>query len=72
LGGDGAVSGNGPFRARINEGSGSFVRARNEPDPFIFRLYLSFHYVEVFYNRERLHSSLGYRSPEEFEKMFPN
>ena len=26
-------------------------------------------YIEVFYNRQRLHQSLGYRSPEEFEKM---
>jgi len=28
-----------------------------------------FDYIEVFYNRQRLHSSLGYRSPTEFEKM---
>ncbi len=28
-----------------------------------------FDYIEVFYNRQRLHSSLGYRSPDEFEKM---
>jgi putative transposase len=26
-----------------------------------------FEYIETFYNRERLHSSLGYMSPEEFE-----
>lgn len=27
-----------------------------------------FHYIEVFYNKERLHSSLGYMSPEEYER----
>jgi putative transposase len=27
-----------------------------------------FEYIEVWYNRQRLHSSLGYLSPEEFEK----
>ena len=27
-----------------------------------------FEYMEVFYNRQRLHSSLGYVSPEQFEK----
>ena len=26
-----------------------------------------FEYVEMFYNRKRLHSSLGYRSPHEYE-----
>jgi transposase InsO family protein len=27
-----------------------------------------FEYIEVFYNRTRLHSSIGYNSPEEYEK----
>jgi len=27
-----------------------------------------FHYIELFYNRERLHSALDYRSPIQFEK----
>ncbi len=26
-----------------------------------------FDYIEAFYNRERLHSTLGYRSPDEYE-----
>ena len=26
-----------------------------------------FDYIEAFYNRERLHSTLGYRSPAEYE-----
>ena len=29
-----------------------------------------FEYVEVFYNRHRSHSALGYRSPEQYEKLF--
>jgi transposase InsO family protein len=28
-----------------------------------------FEYIEIFYNRKRLHSSLGYYSPEEYEKL---
>jgi len=32
-----------------------------------------FEYIEIYYNRERKHSSLGYKSPEQFEKlMFKN
>ena len=26
-----------------------------------------FEYIEVFYNRERIHSALGFMSPEQFE-----
>jgi transposase InsO family protein len=29
-----------------------------------------FEYIEVFYNRERLHSTLGYKSPAAFEQEF--
>ena len=28
-----------------------------------------FDYVEVFYNPSRMHSTLNYRSPDEYEKM---
>jgi putative transposase len=28
-----------------------------------------FDYIEVFYNRERRHSTLGQRSPAEYEKI---
>ncbi len=31
-----------------------------------------FEYIEVFYNRQRRHSSLGYRSPAEFEEAMEN
>ena len=29
-----------------------------------------FYYIEIFYNRERKHSSIGYKSPVDFEKGF--
>jgi putative transposase len=29
-----------------------------------------FDYIEIYYNRIRRHSALGYQSPEKFEEMF--
>lgn len=29
-----------------------------------------FHFIEIWYNRKRLHSSLGYRTPEEYNKEY--
>lgn len=28
-----------------------------------------FEYIEVFYNRQRMHSTLGYMSPMEYERL---
>jgi transposase InsO family protein len=38
------------------------------PDPAIAIRHAIFEYIEAFYNRQRLHQALGYRSPEEFER----
>lgn len=42
------------------------VRGHNIPSPEQLRAAL-FDYIEVFYNRQRLHSTLGYQTPAEFE-----
>ncbi len=31
-----------------------------------------FEYIELFYNRKRIHGSLGYESPDRFEEMYYN
>lgn len=35
----------------------------------VYQMYL-FDYIEMFYNRKRLHSHLGHVSPDEYEKQF--
>lgn len=39
---------------------------RDEASPDVF------YYIEGFYNRRRLHSSLGYESPEAYEQLYHN
>jgi putative transposase len=41
-------------------------RTRDEASPNVF------HYIEGFYNRQRLHSSLDYVSPEDHEQFYRN
>jgi transposase InsO family protein len=30
-----------------------------------------FEYIEVFYNNQRIHSSIGYQTPSDYERMYP-
>ena len=41
-------------------------QTRDEASPDLF------YYIEAFYNRRRLHSSLGYESPETYEQLYHN
>ncbi|WP_286725645.1 MULTISPECIES: IS3 family transposase [Pelotomaculum] len=31
-----------------------------------------FEYIELFYNRKRIHSTIGYVSPHQYERMYYN
>jgi transposase InsO family protein len=48
-------------KTELGEHFGSYAQAKEEV----------FDYVEVFYNGQRRHSSLGYLSPVEFERRAP-
>jgi putative transposase len=47
---------------------GELIHRRNFQDLAQARLAL-FDYIETFYNRQRLHSALGYQAPVEFEQL---
>ena len=44
------------------------VHRRRFPDREVARSAIFFEYLEGFYNRSRLHSALGYKSPVSYEK----
>jgi transposase InsO family protein len=46
----------------------SAVPPPNKPKLYLVRRAI-FDYIEVFYNRQRLHSSLGYLTPVEYEQI---
>jgi transposase InsO family protein len=49
------------------------LKAECAPQPFATRAAARlaiFEFIEVWYNRQRLHSSLAYRSPQQFEAQF--
>jgi transposase InsO family protein len=46
-----------------------FAEERVGPATFQHQVESIAEYIEQFYNCERLHQALGYRSPEEFEQQ---
>jgi putative transposase len=60
---------NAPMESFIGTLKGEWVhyhtyRTRDEARTDIF------YYIEAFYNRRRLHSALGYLSPEAYEQLY--
>ena len=58
---------NAPVESFFSSLKNELVHHRQFQNPAEAR-YAIAEYIEVFYNRQRLHQALGYRSPEEFEK----
>ncbi len=52
----------------LSIGAGHHGRAKQRPD-FGFSCVNDEEFIGQYYNRQRLHSALGYRSPEEFEQQ---
>lgn len=59
---------NAPVESFFSSLKNELVRHRNFAQHTEAR-YAIAEYIEVFYNRQRLHQALGYRSPEEFEQQ---
>lgn len=64
-----------PVRLGVKAQGGVPMAKHIAPYPPEFRTHLEartalFEYIEVFYNRQRRHSALGYLSPEAFERRW--
>lgn len=59
---------NAPVESFFSTLKNELVRHRQFQNPTEAR-HAIFEYIEGFYNRQRLHQALGYRSPEEFEQQ---
>ncbi len=70
MAGSPAITASSSPRSNGTAGMKTWGYLRTRPLKFFFPARVRiFDYIEVFYNRQRLHSSLHYRSPADFEKM---